>query len=62
MNDKTLVVFAITLISCLATYGAIEVHSLPTLKALYGLFGMFGSGLFGLVTGIIIGKGAKESK
>ena len=49
MNDKTLVVLAICLLAILATYR-------PDYPDLLELFKNFASGLYGLVTGFVIGK------
>jgi len=53
MNDKTLVVLAICFLAGLATFR-------PDYPDLLELFKNFASGLYGLVTGYVVGKALKQ--
>jgi len=53
MNDKTLVVLAICFLAGLATFR-------PDCPDLLELFKNFASGLYGLVTGYVVGKALKQ--
>ena len=55
-NDKPLVILAIVLLAAMGTYAGLQYSSPKEFVALLEFFKILSSGLFGLVTGLALGK------